>query len=164
MLPSIILVSSLFLVSFKSQFVSFELSVFSLAFQFEFFDHIGPMEEALICKTQRYVVLDTSFTASIPNKANVSVRICILPSVIKITYFIIILGVSLWNFYIIPLGHAKNCFTDGSPSHKNITLPQIWLLAGIVSYLAKCTSFAKLMSSCHNVSHVILKFSPSRSH
>ena len=72
------------------------------------------MEEALICKIQRYVVLNTSFRASTPNKANVSVLICIMPSVIKITLFILILGVSLWNFYIIPLGHAKIYFTDGS--------------------------------------------------
>ena len=44
----------------------------------------------------------------------VRVRIGILPSVIDIISSFLILGVSIINFYIIPLGHAKTSFTDGS--------------------------------------------------
>ena len=63
-----------------------------------------------------YGVLGTSKELPSSAGADASVKICILPSMIKITHFIVILGVSFWIFYIIPLGHAKNCFTDGNPT------------------------------------------------
>ena len=66
----------------------------------------------------------------------VSVRISILPSVIKITLFIFILGVPLRSFFIIPLGHAKNSLTDGIPSHKT-SLPQKFTFSGPPSCLAE---------------------------